>query len=356
MRVAIAAGGTGGHVYPAVAVAAALLARGDDVHWIGRPSSLEESEAKILGIAFTAIPLQGLKRRLTWENMRALFRFIVGRRVAKIALAKLGVDVLFALGSYVSAPAISAALALRLPFVVHEQNVVPGLVVGAYARKAAMVLLTKPLVGSPALASMRVVGMPLRPNILEERRAEWYGDLGLDPGKRTLFIFGGSQGAKVLCTTGIELGHRWEQTRPDWQILLQTGVANLAWVQEAAGGLNVVPVGHLREMGKAYACADVIVSRSGAVSCSELETVGKPVILVPYPHATRDHQRLNAESYVATRPGRVVAEKDLNAGVLEASIDALKDTAVDPKNPRESAAPVLRIVEALDEVVQRGKQ
>ncbi|MCG3199577.1 MAG: UDP-N-acetylglucosamine--N-acetylmuramyl-(pentapeptide) pyrophosphoryl-undecaprenol N-acetylglucosamine transferase [bacterium] len=355
MRVAITAGGTGGHVYPAVAVATALLARGDQVHWIGRPDSLEESEARALGADFSPIRLLGLKRRWSWENVRALICFVRGRRLAREILQRIRAEVLFALGSYVSAPAISAALSLRLPVLVHEQNVVPGLVVRAYARKVAMVLLAKPLAGKGIEGRARVVGMPLRPGIVLDRREEWYLDLGLSPSRKTLFIFGGSQGARSLCTVGLELARNWNANRPDWQILLQTGRANLEWVQQRGASNNLVPVAHLHEMGKAYACADVVVARSGAVSCAELEAVGKPAVLVPFPSATQDHQRLNAEEFLKAHAGILLAEDQLDVSSLDRAVMELAQKQPLTGIVQNGADPVGRIVSAIDEIA-RGRK
>lgn len=356
MNVMIAAGGTGGHVFPAVAVAAGLLERGDRVHWIGRPNSLEESEARQLGVPFTGLPLSGLKRRLTLKNLGAILQFWKGRSKARAAMASFQAQVLFALGSYVSAPVISSAVAARIPVVVHEQNVVPGLVVSTYSRKVDRVLLAQPLMDRTLSSATQVVGMPLRPGIVLPREERCFRDLGLDPGKKTLFIFGGSQGAKALCKVGLELGNAWLASRPDWQILLQTGVQNLDWVQAAIRSNNIVPVGHLREMGKAYACAEFIMARSGAVSCAELAAVGKPAILVPYPFASRDHQRKNAEVFAQVHPARILEESLLDVAGIETALEALSGTIPRPLSPEELNAPVRRIIGTLDVVAGRDKK
>lgn len=354
MKVAIAAGGTGGHVYPAVAVAGALLSRNHKVHWFGRPSSLEETEARNLGVPYTAIPLQGLKRRWTLENLRALSRFVAGRHIAIQALRSQKPDVLFALGSYVSAPVVSAACSLKVPFALHEQNVVPGLVVARYARKAATVLLTRPLTGEPLKARSQVVGMPLREGIVLPPSPQWYADLGLNPERKTLFIFGGSQGARTLCAAGLKLAERWVNEQPDWQILMQTGVANKAWVEDSLSTGNVVPVGHLHQMGKAYACADVVVSRSGAVSCAEIEAVGKPAVLVPYPHATRNHQMLNAESFIQTNPGVLLEDSCLDAESLDRAALSLFGKRTSMGHAAASANPVDSIIDSLSDIARGG--
>jgi UDP-N-acetylglucosamine--N-acetylmuramyl-(pentapeptide) pyrophosphoryl-undecaprenol N-acetylglucosamine transferase len=250
---------------------------------------------------------------------------------------------------------ISAALSLGVPVLVHEQNVVPGLVVSRYARKVNRVLLTKPLAGSPLAARTQVVGMPLRPGILIDGRPEWFSEFGLEPNRKTLLIFGGSQGARALCRTGVELARQWETTRPGWQVLLQTGTANLDWVEAENPPQNVVRISHIREMGKAYACADLIVARSGAVSCAELEVVGKPAVLVPYPHATRDHQRLNAEAFVRENAGRIVLEEDLTTHELEDALRSLEGIVARGRDLSTVSAPVEKIIAALDEAAGGGR-
>jgi UDP-N-acetylglucosamine--N-acetylmuramyl-(pentapeptide) pyrophosphoryl-undecaprenol N-acetylglucosamine transferase len=354
VKVTIAAGGTGGHVFPAVAVASALLRRGDSVHWIGRPNSLEESEAKDLGAGFSSIPLQGIKRKWTLENLRALARFAKGRRMARKALKEFDPDVVFALGSYVGAPVMSAAFSLGVPVLVHEQNVVPGLVVRHYAGKVARLLLTQPLEDRKLKARAEVVGMPLRPGIVLDRQDAFYADLGLDPTKKTLFLFGGSQGAIVFCTVALELAKKWKEQRPDWQILLQTGVANLKWAQSRLSTGNVVLVAHLHAMGKAYACADVVVSRSGAASCAELAAVGKPAVLVPYPYATADHQRKNAEAYIRQYPSRLIPQDRLSLESLEEALSELETVPPHPQDAESVSRPVEEILRVMDEVVLGG--
>jgi UDP-N-acetylglucosamine--N-acetylmuramyl-(pentapeptide) pyrophosphoryl-undecaprenol N-acetylglucosamine transferase len=352
MRVAIAAGGTGGHVYPAVAVARGLIGRKVELHWFGRPSSLEEREAAELKIPFNPIPLQGLKRKLSLKVFHPIYQYWCGKYVARKGLLAAGTEVLFALGSYVSAPVISAALSLKIPVLIHEQNVVPGLVVRYFSRKVNQVLLTRPLVRSlslfPAIngwliphrneARTSVVGMPIRAGIVMARTDEIYTELGLDPSKRTLLIFGGSQGARSLCQLGIDICKKWQQDHLDWQILLQTGERNYSWVSESIASLAgdptnesrkpfrhqaLVIIPHIKEMGKAYACADVIVARSGAVSCSEIEAVAKPVIFVPYPYATNDHQTLNAQEFTKLRQGVVISEQELSISRIEQAIQTM---------------------------------
>ena len=353
MRVLIAAGGTGGHVYPAVALAERLIARGDELNWIGRPRSLEESEARRLGIPFVAMPLQGFKRRISFSNLFALAYFFQGRRLAMDTLQAFRPHLLFALGSYVSAPAISAAVRKNIPVVLHEQNVIPGMVVRHFSRKVTVVALTCPL-AKPIQGSSEVVGLPLRPDICLPRMESYYREFGLDPTKRTLFVFGGSQGARKLCTVALQLAERWLKDRPDWQILLQTGKTNAKEITSDTTPSNLVPVEHLTEMGKAYACADVIVARSGATSCAEIAAIGKPAILVPYPYATANHQEMNARAHLEGHPGERIRDDELDVEKLDQAVHRLKEVKPKPKDPRERDRPLSSLLSLIDKNARGG--
>lgn len=353
MRILISAGGTGGHVYPAVALAEKLLARGNELNWIGRPESLEAAEARRLGVPFVSIPLVGFKRKLSLSNLSALLLFYQGRKLVSETLTGFRPHLLFALGSYVSAPAISAALSKRVPVIVHEQNVVPGLVVRFFSRRVDAVALTKPLV-QPIQGITQVVGLPLRPGICLQREESFYRDLGLDSQKKTLFVFGGSQGAKRLCEVSLELSREWMKDRPRWQILLQTGKRNFEEVLLKAEAPNVTPIEHISEMGKAYACADAILSRSGATSCEEIAAVGKPAILVPYPHSSSNHQEMNARAHLEEFPGEMILEASLNVQSLNATIDRVKDFEPKPKDPEEREKPLSNLLGLIAHVTKRG--
>ncbi len=353
MRILIAAGGTGGHVYPAVALAEELVARGNELNWVGRPKSLEETEAKRLGIPFVSMPLRGFKRKFSFSNLTAILLFWKGRRLVLDTLNAFRPHLLFALGSYVSAPAISAGLAKKIPVIVHEQNVVPGLVVRLFARKVTKVALTRPLIKQIA-GSCEVVGLPLRPGICLPRNSDYYNRFGLSPDKKTLLVFGGSQGATSLCSVTTELAKDWEGTRSDWQILLQTGKRNFDDVVGRISTPNLTAIAHITDMGKAYACADVIVARSGATSCEEIAAVGKPAVLVPYPYATSNHQEMNARAHLDRFPGEMILEDSLNLNTLDESIDRLKNCEPNPKDPEERDRPLSHLLEMIAQNAKGG--
>lgn len=353
MRVLIAAGGTGGHVFPATAVAERLLSRGDELNWIGRPDSLEASEARRLGIPFVGIPLRGLKRKLSPSNLAALLLFLRGRSEACRTVAAFRPHVVFALGSYVSAPVVSAAVSRSAPVILHEQNAVAGLVVRFFARKVNVVALTQPL-AKPLDANCRLVGLPLRPRIRLEWSEFFYSEFGLDPSRKTLFVFGGSQGALKLCEAALVMAEAWTKDRPDWQILLQTGRKNFDLIRERVRAKNLVPVDHLTEMGKAYACADVIVARAGAVSCAEIAAVGKPAVLVPYPFASADHQTMNARAHLERFPGELLPEASLTPRSLSDAVDRVQCLAPRPLDPEERERPVTALIDLIAEFAKGG--
>ncbi|MCA9445680.1 MAG: UDP-N-acetylglucosamine--N-acetylmuramyl-(pentapeptide) pyrophosphoryl-undecaprenol N-acetylglucosamine transferase [Candidatus Omnitrophica bacterium] len=353
MRVLIAAGGTGGHVFPAVAVAEKLIEQGCELNWVGRPQSLEEHESWRLGIPFVSMPLRGFKRKWSLSNLSALTMFFQGRRLVKETLEAFCPHILFALGSYVSAPAISAAIAMKFPVIVHEQNAIPGLVVRFFAKKVNVVALTQPL-QSTLSGNCEVVGLPLRPGICLSREEAHYLEFGLNPSKKTLFVFGGSQGALQICYATLDLARFWEQQRPEWQILLQTGRHNFEEIGRASDTANLVAVPHLDEIGKAYACADVIVARSGATSCAEIAAVGKPAVLVPYPYATANHQELNARAHLEKHPGELIPETMLNRTQLDGAIQRLAEVDPRPMCPEERERPVANLLELIAKHAKGG--
>jgi UDP-N-acetylglucosamine--N-acetylmuramyl-(pentapeptide) pyrophosphoryl-undecaprenol N-acetylglucosamine transferase len=253
----------------------------------------------------------------------------------------------------VSAPAISAALARKVPVIVHEQNVIPGLVVRMFARRVAAVALTQPLL-KPIAGVCEVVGLPLRPRICLNRHEKYFHELGLDPERKVLFVFGGSQGARSLCMTILELAEVWSERQPDWQILLQTGQKNIEEVRRSIHTPNLVPVDHLHEIGKAYSCADVIVARSGATTCAELAAVGKPAILVPYPHATANHQELNAIAYLEKKPGVMIRESELTVENLDKAIGEWESQDARPMNPEERNQPLSNLLGLIAKYAKGG--
>ncbi len=329
MNVVIAGGGTGGHVYPGLALADRLVGdHGATVSFIGSLTGPEAATIPAAGYRFDGIEAAQLRRELSWRAARA--PFIAARSVRRCRPLLAGADVLVGVGGYAS---VAAGLAAgRVPLVLHEQNAVPGLANRLLSRRARAVASTFADARSRfhGRAAFSVTGNPLRRPIIEvpERRTRLVEEacrrFGLDPGRRTILVMGGSQGALALDRLAAALAPRMSD-RADLQMLVLSGAAHGAVVasSDAATGLRVHVVPFLDRMELAYAMADLAVSRAGSGSICELAVCGIPMVLVPYPHATEHHQDANARELERAGAAVVATERGLSPEGLERIVEEL---------------------------------
>lgn len=324
-RIVLAGGGTGGHIEPMLAVADALRAVQPEASLtcIGTARGMEVELVPARGYELRLIPPVPLPRKPSVDLLRVPERLWSAIRAASKILRETRAEVLVGFGGYVALPAYLAAKRARIPIVVHEQNAVPGLANRIAARFAAVVAVTFP--GTP-LPRAAVVGMPLRTTIANLDRTALLGPgrahFGLEPGRPTLLVFGGSQGARSVNTA---LASAVDGLRAKGiQILHAVGPKNAAATGSAAGaeaGPYVV-VPYLSRMDLAYAAADLALCRAGAVTCSELAAVGLPAIFVPLPIGNGE-QRHNAEPVVAAGGALLVDDLDLTREYLLDTVAAL---------------------------------
>ncbi len=335
LRVVIAGGGTGGHVYPALAVGEEIR-RADpsaEVLFLGTARGLESRVVPARGFAFHLIAARGFPRRLSWDAVVRLATIAKGAAATLAFLARLRPHVVLGTGGYVSAPAVLAGALLRRPVVVQEQNAIPGVANRALSRLAREIHVAFPEArawfGGRA---ERVVlsGNPLRQEILAGDRARARARWDFDPARPVVLIFGGSLGARSLNGAVAEAAPLLARAaEPRAQLLVQTGEAMHAQVEAAcrAAGLNARVLAYIEAMGDAYAVADFVVCRAGALTLAEVCAAGLPSVLVPYPHAAHRHQDANAASLVAAGAARVIADAALTGETLAA---AVRDLACDP--------------------------
>lgn len=319
VRVALAAGGTGGHIMPTLALAEALRilepriallffsgTREQEIRWYGQA-----------GVEPVQLPAAPLRRGLAgkWRASVALLRSV---KAARGALKAFRPDCVVGLGSYVAGSAILAGMSLRAPFVIHEQNSVAGKANRWLAGRAAAVATTFPDAFAHRRARRVVVtGNPLRQSILAPvEREEARGHFHLDAIAPTLLVFGASQGAQRLNHTLLDLLERY--AGPDglpWQIIWITGAGHFeavsARVRQCACAASVRVFPFIEQMGAAYAAADVVVCRASSSSLAEGAAWGRPMIAVPYPHAAEDHQRQNARFFAQAGACVVLEESEL---------------------------------------------
>jgi len=322
-RVVIAGGGTGGHLYPGLALADALAARAVEVVYVGTANGIEARVVPETPYALHLLP--GRQVRGGGIAGAAAGALAAGRGLlrALVLLARLEPALVVGVGGYASVAVVLAAVLRRLPTLLLEQNVVPGAAnrfLGRHARRVCVGFAAA--VGAFPEGRAVHTGNPLRPGVLAARTRPPHARLGV-------LVFGGSAGAHRLNEATVEaLAALGEEPRR-WQVTHQTGTADRDSVRAryAALGLDVRVEPFIVDMGAAYTAADVVVGRAGAMTCSEVTAVGLPSILVPYPHAADDHQRRNAEVLVAAGAATMVLDRDLDGARLGT---ALREIAGDP--------------------------
>jgi UDP-N-acetylglucosamine--N-acetylmuramyl-(pentapeptide) pyrophosphoryl-undecaprenol N-acetylglucosamine transferase len=316
--VLIMAGGTGGHVFPALAVAKVLRDRGVPVVWLGVPGSMESRLVPANGFSIEWVRVRGIRGKGLAAWLMAPFRIASAVLQAIAVLRRVRPRAVLGAGGYVSGPGGIAAWLLRIPLLIHEQNAIPGLTNRWLARIASRVLQGFP--GSfDKKVGARFVGNPVRSDIaaVADPAMRFAGRSG----RARLLVFGGSLGAQRLnAAVPLALAQLDPATRP--QVRHQAGergidAARTAY-REARVEAEVTPF--IEDMAAAYAWADVAVCRAGAMTIAELQAAGLGALLVPLPIATDDHQTRNAETMVHIGAGRVLQERDMTAETLSACI------------------------------------
>jgi UDP-N-acetylglucosamine--N-acetylmuramyl-(pentapeptide) pyrophosphoryl-undecaprenol N-acetylglucosamine transferase len=337
-RVLIAAGGTGGHVFPGLALARTLkeLEPGASVRFAGTSRGIENQAVPSAGFPLDLLPILPLSRRLTLETVLSPLAAVAGTMAALRLLRRHRIEVVAGMGGYVTLPVAVAARLARVPVVLHEQNAIPGVANRLAARFARKVALG---VEAAAEAFPRgrtiVVGNPVRPEVarLDRNRLREVGrkELGLDLDRAALLVFGGSQGARHINQAVIAATPHWPHPERI-QVLHACGRRDEAEVREAwraaapeSRGLQVRIEPFIDRMDLAYAACDLALTRSGALTVAELTAAGVPAIMVPLPHATADHQAGNARAVAASGGAVVVRDDDLTGERLAATAAPLLD-------------------------------
>ena len=331
MNVVLTGGGTAGHVFPALATGAALRdGHGASVTFVGAADGQEATLVPEAGFPFLGLRVAAAQSRRPVETLRAIALAFRGARACRALVGAAGVVV--SIGGFASAPAVLAARRTRTPLVVLSPDSVPGVVNRIAARWAAVVATQFDSTAARLPASVRVerTGNPIRPEIAAVRRersrlaAEARRAFDLEDGRTTVLVTGGSQGAQHL-DEAIAGALSILRDRGDLQILVSTGPGKAEIVERAidpTAALLARAVPFIDRMDRALAVADLVVSRAGA-SVAELAACGLPAILVPYPYATEDHQRSNAEEVVAAGAASMLLDADLSPAALASAILAL---------------------------------
>ena len=325
MKVLIAGGGTGGHVFPGIAVAEELRAMGHHIQvlFVGGRRGLESQAVPEAGFRLRTLATAGFPRRQWWRWPWAALVNVWGLLQAMWIVVSERPRAVLGTGGYVSGPVSVAARMFGVPLLLQEQNSIPGLTNRWLSRIANEVHLSFLEARSyfPRRDHLKVTGNPVRSHILSGEREQALREFKLDPQRPTLFIFGGSLGAKRINGAALDALRRLKG-RVDVQCILQTGREDHAAVEKAVADeqLPATVLPFVRKMHLAYAAADLVVCRAGAMTLAEIAVCGRPSLQVPDPDAAHDHQRVNAANLADRGAAVVIEDADLTGERLAKEI------------------------------------
>jgi len=330
-RVVISGGGTGGHIFPAIAIADEIKRRFPDVKilFVGAEGKMEMEKVPAAGYEIVGLKIVGFQRKLSLSNMFLPFKLIASLWKARKTLTDFKPQVVIGVGGYASGPTLQMANLLGIPTVLQEQNSFPGKTNKLLAKRAKRICTAyEGLDRFFPKEVIRLTGNPVRSAMVDiaHKRNEAFDFYGLDQAKKTILVIGGSLGARTLNEAIVK---NYETLAgSSVQVLWQCGKLyddNLSRLltNEAA---QIKRVKFIERMDLAYAMADVIISRAGAISVSELCLIGKPVILVPSPNVAEDHQTKNAMALVEKQAAKLVTDAQASTQLIEEALQLIQDS------------------------------
>jgi UDP-N-acetylglucosamine--N-acetylmuramyl-(pentapeptide) pyrophosphoryl-undecaprenol N-acetylglucosamine transferase len=314
LKILISGGGTGGHIFPAIAIANAIKDQQKDaeIHFVGAIGKMEMEKVPLAGYSITGLWISGMQRRLTIKNLLFPLKVLVSLIKANSIINKFQPDLVIGTGGYASGPLLYVASKKKIPTLIHEQNAFPGI-----TNKLLSKSVTKVCVSYPEMDKyfpkdkIIITGNPIRKELqdLTPTKNESLEFFNLNQSKRTLLIIGGSQGAKQI---NLAIGENIQSLLDiGLQILWQTGSSSLRMAKEYAGEhKDIVIHEFIQRMDMAYQASDFIISRAGAIAIAEIISVSRPAIFIPLPSAAEDHQTKNALSLAEGNAALLIREKN----------------------------------------------
>ncbi len=331
IRVIISGGGTGGHIFPAISIANALKAMdpANEILFVGANGRMEMDKVPAAGYKIVGLDIQGINRKQLWKNIFLPFKLMKSLNKAKSVIKDFRPDVAVGVGGFASGPLLMMANKLGIPTVVQEQNSYAGVTNKKVGAKAAKICVAYEGMEQffPA-EKVLLTGNPIRRESIEigGKRDEALAFFELDPHKKTILVLGGSLGAKTLNESVV--AYLNELKNEEVQVIWQCGSFYVEKLREELAGKlpeNVKMMAFLQHMDYAYAAADLIISRAGAGTISELCVVGKPVILVPSPNVAEDHQTKNAMALVNKEAALLVKDSEAKKDLVPAALNLLNE-------------------------------
>ena len=369
MKYLLAGGGTAGHINPALAIAGYIKQNEPDAEFlfIGNCGGMEQRLVTQAGYRIESVVISGFKRGFTpkdvVENVKTVHRSFASRRAAKKIISEFGPDICIGTGGYVSGPVILAAADLGYPTVIHEQNAYPGITNKMLSRRVSkvMIAIADAQKHFDPKAEFVVTGNPVRPEILATKHDEAKARLGLDDSRPIILSFGGSLGAKCINEAMAELIarsakdgryhhiHAYGQQGTWMPDLLREKGVDI----EKCANLDIRQ--YIDNMNGCLAACDIVVSRAGAITLSEVQAKGRPAVLIPSPFVTENHLFHNAMSMVNKHAAMIIEQKDLTGEKLIETVDSmLSDPAVLAEYRRNAQA--MAITDANERIYKTIKE
>ncbi len=367
LKVVISGGGTGGHIFPAIAIANAIKQRypDADILFVGAQDRMEMKRVPDAGYKIVGLEIAGFNRKHLLKNISVLWKLQKSLRKAKKILKDFAPQIAIGVGGYASGPTLKKANSLDIPTLIQEQNSYAGVTNKLLAQKASTICVAyENMERFFPKDKIVMTGNPCRQDLLSPNttKEEAYSFFKLDPNKRTILIIGGSLGSRTINKSIIQSLDKIRKSGV--QIIWQCGELYLFDLKvELSHKLDTTDI-HLfdfiNRMDLAYKAADLVISRAGASSISELSLLGKPVILIPSPNVAEDHQTQNALALVKKDAAIMIADKDSEEKLVDTAIETIKD-----KSKLESLSANIsqlaqmnsadRIVDEVIKIIERGK-
>ncbi len=327
-KAVFAAGGTGGHIFPAIAVADELKKLNKDVKiiFIGAKGRIEEKIVPKNGYELKTLEVRGFYRNISPKNIIVISKFFKALKEAKKYLKEFKPEIVYGTGGFVSGPVLMASHKIGIPSVIQEGNYYPGITVKWLANKVNRVLLN--FEGSRKFFkkqdNLEVVSYPVRENLKRYSKAEACSFFGLDKDKKILFAFGGSQGAGSINRTLLSSAKAFSNN--NIQLIWQTGASDYDRISEKVKGYNNIKLfKFIDNIDYAYSAADLTVCRAGISTVMELAVFGSAVLFVPFPFASENHQEKNARAMVDASAAEMILNKDVETGLYDKVIKLIYD-------------------------------
>lgn len=336
MKAIIAAAGTGGHINPGIAIANKIKEKetNSEIIFIGTGRGLEKDLVPRAGYDLKTIDAYGIERKITIQNLKNLYATYKSINKAKKILEDFKPDVLIGTGGYICVPTVLAAKKLGIPVVLHESNAFPGIAIKIFKKKADKILVgfkdAKERLDNRE--NVVVTGNPIKIkkiNFSKDEKNKIIKEAGLNNNKPIVLVFGGSQGAKSINQSLIEI--IVNKKNKDYQIMWAAGSEQYKEIKDKLKEVNididnienVKIVPYIYNMEEIMNIADLVVCRSGAMTITEISVVGKPAIFIPFPYATENHQEYNARVLEGVGAAKIILNKDLNSEILGNTINEI---------------------------------